>query len=62
MLARVGYPMAVADAAAEVRDAARYVTTAPGGRGAVRDAVEHLLQSMNRWDEVLAAYGLQTQG
>ncbi|MDH3584056.1 MAG: HAD hydrolase family protein [Phycisphaerae bacterium] len=62
VLVRVGYPMAVGDAAEEVRDTARYVTGARGGRGAVREAVEHLLKSMNRWDEVLAAYGLQTQG
>ena len=39
----VGAPLAVADAAAEVRDAALYVTAARGGRGAVREAVEFLL-------------------
>ena len=41
----VGVPLAVADAAAEVRDAALYVTAARGGRGAVREAVEFLLNA-----------------
>ncbi len=58
VLLRVGYPMAVPDAAAEVRQVAQYITTQPGGRGAVRDAVEHLLGEMGRWDEVLESYGL----
>lgn len=43
ILRRVGYPMAVADAAPEVIAAARHTTAAPGGRGAVREAIEHLL-------------------
>ncbi len=40
---RVGFPIAPADAEPRVRDIASFVTTAPGGRGAVREAVEHLL-------------------
>lgn len=40
---RVGYPIAPADAEQRVRDVASFVTKAPGGRGAVREAVEHLL-------------------
>lgn len=39
----VGYPIAPADAEPRVRDVAAFVTKAPGGRGAVREAVEHLL-------------------
>lgn len=58
VLCRVGYPMAVADAATEVRQVARYVTSQPGGCGAVREAIEHLLHAMDRWDEVLENYGL----
>lgn len=41
----VAYPMAVADADPRVRERARFVTRAPGGRGAVREAVEHLLEA-----------------
>ncbi|MBX3405681.1 MAG: HAD-IIIA family hydrolase [Phycisphaeraceae bacterium] len=39
----VGFPIAVADAAPEVKAVAKFVTIARGGRGAVREAVEHLL-------------------
>lgn len=42
---RVGYPMAVADAEPEVIAAAFHVTARPGGRGAIRDAVAHLLSA-----------------
>jgi 3-deoxy-D-manno-octulosonate 8-phosphate phosphatase (KDO 8-P phosphatase) len=52
-----GYPMAVADAVPEIRGLAAFVTTHPGGRGAVREAVEHLLKAMDLWDDALAHYG-----
>lgn len=39
----VGMPMAVANAVAQVKKEARYVTAARGGEGAVREAVEFLL-------------------
>ena len=52
-----GYPMAVADAAREVREEADYITTRPGGLGAVREAVEHLLKAQDRWDEALELFG-----
>ncbi len=58
VLCRVGYPMAVVDAADEVKQVAQFITTKPGGRGAVREAVEHMLKAMDRWDEVLESYGL----
>lgn len=45
-LRRVGYPMAVANAADAVKAAARFVTTRAGGSGAVREAIEHLLANM----------------
>jgi 3-deoxy-D-manno-octulosonate 8-phosphate phosphatase (KDO 8-P phosphatase) len=56
-MVRCGYPMAVADAAEEVRDVAKFVTTAPGGRGAVREAAEHLLRAQGHWDAVLERFG-----
>jgi len=58
VLTRVGYPIAVADACEEVRDVAKLVTTKPGGHGAVREAIEHLLKSMGKWEEVLDRYGV----
>ena len=44
-------------AAPEVRRIATYVCTAPGGRGAVREAIEHLLRAQGDWDQVLAGLG-----
>ena len=52
----VGLGVAVADAAAEVRDAAEYVTNSPGGRGAVREVAELLLKSKNRWEDLIRGY------
>jgi YrbI family 3-deoxy-D-manno-octulosonate 8-phosphate phosphatase len=41
----VGYSIAVGDAAGEVKEIADLVTVAKGGRGAVREAIDHLLGS-----------------
>jgi len=43
LLQSVGLPLAVADAVAQVRAAAAYVTERPGGRGAVREICDLLL-------------------
>jgi 3-deoxy-D-manno-octulosonate 8-phosphate phosphatase (KDO 8-P phosphatase) len=51
-----GYPIAVADAAGEIRKAARYVTQRAGGHGAVREAVEHLLTREGRLESTLREY------
>lgn len=56
VLRACGLAVAVADACPEVRRAADYVTTAPGGRGAVREAVEWLLKLSGRWDDLTARY------
>ena len=56
VLRRCGLAVAVADACPEVRAAAAYVTAAPGGRGAVREAVEWLLKAQGRWDELTARF------
>jgi YrbI family 3-deoxy-D-manno-octulosonate 8-phosphate phosphatase len=52
----VGVAIAVADACEEAKSAAAYVTQLPGGQGAVREAVEFLLKSQQRWDEVVQKY------
>jgi 3-deoxy-D-manno-octulosonate 8-phosphate phosphatase (KDO 8-P phosphatase) len=52
----VGLGVAVADAAAELRRAARYVTTTPGGSGAVRETIETILKAQHRWDDVIRPY------
>ncbi|HRZ59219.1 MAG TPA: phenylphosphate carboxylase subunit delta [Rubrivivax sp.] len=57
MMKRVGCAIAVADAVAEVRDAAAYVTTARGGHGAVREAAEMILKTQGKWDAILSKIG-----
>jgi 3-deoxy-D-manno-octulosonate 8-phosphate phosphatase (KDO 8-P phosphatase) len=55
MLAGCGLAVAVADACPELRAAAHYVTRAAGGRGAVREVVELLLQGQGRWRALVGA-------
>ena len=57
MMRQAGYAMAVADAVSEVRGAASFTTTLPGGHGAVREAVEHLLKAKERWEEAISLFG-----
>jgi 3-deoxy-D-manno-octulosonate 8-phosphate phosphatase (KDO 8-P phosphatase) len=54
LMKRVGLPIAVADAVDEVREAAAYVTRRPGGRGAVREAAEMILQAQGKWELILS--------
>jgi 3-deoxy-D-manno-octulosonate 8-phosphate phosphatase (KDO 8-P phosphatase) len=56
VLTRVGLSAAPADAAAEVLSRVHWVSTAPGGRGAVRQFIEMVLRAQNRWDTVLREY------
>lgn len=51
-----GLAAAPADAAVEVRKRADLVLASPGGRGALRELVEQLLEAQQRTDEVLRAY------
>ena len=57
--ARVG--VAVANAVAEARAAADFVTRASGGHGAVREVAEMILQAQGKWDDIVAGYeGLES--
>ena len=53
----VGLGIAVADAAEEVRRAARYITSVPGGRAPLREVVELILKNTGRWDDAVRRYG-----
>jgi 3-deoxy-D-manno-octulosonate 8-phosphate phosphatase (KDO 8-P phosphatase) len=57
VLRRAGFAAAPADAAAEVREAAHWVSTAGGGRGAVRELIELVLRAQGRWEDVVAQFG-----
>ena len=56
LISSVGLGVSVADGAEEVRKAADFVTKSAGGRGAIRELVEAILKSQNRWQELLQAY------
>jgi YrbI family 3-deoxy-D-manno-octulosonate 8-phosphate phosphatase len=55
----VGLGVAVADAAEDVRRAAKYITSVPGGKAAVREVVELILKNTGCWNEVVQRYGGQ---
>jgi 3-deoxy-D-manno-octulosonate 8-phosphate phosphatase (KDO 8-P phosphatase) len=56
VLRRVGLPIAVANAVAEVKAVASYVTRASGGHGAVREVAEVLLKARGMWPDILQRY------
>jgi 3-deoxy-D-manno-octulosonate 8-phosphate phosphatase (KDO 8-P phosphatase) len=51
-----GLGIAVGDAPEEVREAADYVTSVSGGKGAVREVVELILKNTGQWDDVILKY------
>ncbi len=56
VLRRCGLRVAVADACAEVRAVADFTTTAVGGAGAVREAIEWVLKLRGEWAGVVERY------
>jgi 3-deoxy-D-manno-octulosonate 8-phosphate phosphatase (KDO 8-P phosphatase) len=49
LLQRAGLAVAVANAAAEVKRAAHYVTVRSGGDGAVREVIELIVKAQGKW-------------
>lgn len=56
VLRRVALPVAVANAAPEVRAQAAWQTRAAGGRGAVREFAETLLHARGEWPQLVDEY------
>lgn len=56
VLRRVGFPVAVANAVPEVLASARWRTSRPGGRGAVREFAEALLKARGQWNDLVDEY------
>ena len=56
VLRTVGLPVAVGNAVPEVRAVARLQLSREGGRGAVREFAEKLLEARGQWAEVTARY------
>ena len=55
-MVRVGLPIAVADAHAEVKQQAAWVTRQPGGQGAAREVCELIMQAQGKLAPRMAAY------
>ena len=56
VLRRVGFSAAPADAAPEVRAAVHWVSASGGGRGAVRECIEHVLREQGVWAAAVADF------
>ena len=56
VLRRAGLAVAVANAVPEAKQLATWVTTVPGGEGAVREFAEAFLRARGEWDALLADY------
>ena len=51
-----GFGVAVANAVEEVKKHADFVTTRPGGAGAVREVIEYILKNTGKWQELMKRY------
>lgn len=56
LLIRAGLAVTVADAAPEVKEVAHYITRNPGGRGAVRELADLLIEARGKHQELLRKY------
>jgi 3-deoxy-D-manno-octulosonate 8-phosphate phosphatase (KDO 8-P phosphatase) len=56
IMKQVGLAVAVANACAEVKRAADWVTKRTGGRGAVRELAECILKAQGKWRRIASGY------
>ena len=56
MFREVGFKAAPANAVQEVISAADWVSSFPGGKGAIRELCELILKSKNKWDDSISYY------
>jgi 3-deoxy-D-manno-octulosonate 8-phosphate phosphatase (KDO 8-P phosphatase) len=56
VLRRAGFSAAPADASPEVRAAVQWVSASGGGRGAVRECIEHVLRAQGQWRAAVSDY------
>lgn len=59
VLGRCGLAFAPADATPELADLVHLRLERPGGRGAVREMIEHLLKARGEWARVLSRFSLE---
>ena len=58
VMKQVVFAAAPSDALIEARNAAHYVTSLAGGRGAVREVCDLILRGRGLWNEIVARYDL----
>jgi 3-deoxy-D-manno-octulosonate 8-phosphate phosphatase (KDO 8-P phosphatase) len=56
VMRRVGFPVAVANACPEAKRVAAYITRKTGGNGALREVVELILRSQDKWDSAIKEF------
>lgn len=56
VMTRVGLACAVANAVADVKKRAHFITTRQGGQGAVREVIELILRSQGKWETIVNDY------
>ena len=56
VMREVGFAAAVRDAHPDLCDAADYVSTKPGGQGAVQEVIAYLLEQMHLMDDAMKRY------
>ena len=56
IMKRVGFSIAVADAAPEVKERVDMITHLPGGKGAVRETCEAILKAKGLWEIAIETY------
>ena len=56
LMRRVGLSIAVADAHESVRDYSDWITSAAGGRGAVREVCDALLKARGEWQKMIEQF------
>ena len=59
VMRRAGLAIATANARPEVKRAAHYITSVPGGSGAIREVAELLLQAHGHWASILKKYEVE---
>jgi 3-deoxy-D-manno-octulosonate 8-phosphate phosphatase (KDO 8-P phosphatase) len=58
LMKRVGFPVAVFNAAPEIKQVASYITLRHGGKGAVREVAELILKSQGQWEKLVGIYNV----
>lgn len=56
VLKKAGFPVAVSNAAFEVKKMACYTTTLCGGKGAVREVIELVMKNQGSWEKAIKNY------